>query len=187
MHYKYKNRKTALFSDLPERLLEIGPGAGANMRYYKPGTEVIAVEPNPHMHRSLIDQSERYGLQLRIVKGSAEVLNLMDNSIDAVVSTLTLCTIPDERQALSEIKRVLKPGGKFYFLEHVAANKGSLLRRIQIVIHRPWKWFFDGCHTHKNLRRRICETGFSNVQIENFKLYSPFIPITPQISGIARK
>lgn len=187
VHYKYGKRKTKLFADLPKSVVEIGPGGGANMRYLKTGTRMIAIEPNPYMHKRLRAKARKYAVNIDIRPSGAERMDIASNSVDAVFSTLTLCTIGDEKEGLNEIKRVLKPGGKFFFLEHVGARKGSLLRKIQEWVHRPWFWLFEGCHTHKDIAKSIRDAGFAEVHMENFKLYSPFIPITPQISGYALK
>ncbi|WP_430968284.1 class I SAM-dependent methyltransferase [Spongiimicrobium sp. 2-473A-2-J] len=186
-HYLYSNRKRKLFGELPLTLVEIGPGAGANIRYLQQKSQLIAIEPNEYMYRRLQNKAEKYNIDLEIKPNMAERIDLESNSVEAVISTLTLCTIADNKKALNEIKRILKPGGKFFFLEHVGAKKGSLLRGIQKLVHRPWFWFFEGCHTHKDIAQGIGEAGFSEVHMEDFNMYSPFVPITPQISGYAVK
>lgn len=183
----YKDHKAKLFSDLPQVLVEIGPGTGANIPYFKKGTQLIAVEPNTYMHERLHRKADKYVVNLEIKNCGAENMEIKSNSVDAVVSTLTLCTILEETKALDEIRRILKPGGKFFFLEHVAAKKGSFLRLIQQLVKRPWFWFFEGCHTHKDITKSIRESGFSEIRMEAFNLYSPFVPIIPQIKGYAQK
>lgn len=187
MHLLYRRRKQYLFRDLPPTVIEIGAGSGANMRYLKTGAKLTAIEPNKYMHKRLKDKANRYKIDIDIVNDRAEKIALEDNSVDVVISTLTLCTIANELAALTEIKRILKPQGRFVFIEHVGARKGTLLRKLQELIHKPWFWFFEGCHTHKDLASSIENAGFSKVGIERFNCYSPFLPLTSQISGYAIK
>lgn len=186
-HHLYGTRKKKLFSSINGSVVEIGAGTGANLRYLKKGISLTAIEPNVYMHKRLRSNADKYELKVKISDDRAEKMDIQSDSVDVVFSTLTLCTIRNETKALKEIKRILKPGGRFVFIEHVGARKGSLLRAIQVLVHKPWHWFFEGCHTHKNISKSIHNTGFSSVHIECFNLYSPFIPITPQISGFALK
>jgi len=187
MHYKYKKRKGSLLKDLPQSLVEIGPGTGANLKYFKKGTKLTAIEPNEYMHKNLKKSAVKYAVEIEIKRNIAENMDVKSNSVDAVISTLTLCTIVNEAEALKEIKRILRPGGKFFFLEHVGAGKGSVLRGIQKLVFKPWFWLFEGCHTHKEIGQTIRDSGFSKVQMESFNLYTPFIQITAQIAGYALK
>jgi SAM-dependent methyltransferase len=178
-------RKRSLFADHPAEIVEIGPGTGANFRYLSPGTRVIAVEPNPQMHRALYATAAKHGVAVDLVERSADDTGLPDNSVDWVVCTLVLCTVADPAATLSEIRRILRPGGRFVFLEHVAASEGSWLRRLQELVRRPWQWFFEGCHTHRDTLDEIRRAGFSNVRVEHDTLTSPFVPVNSQISGVA--
>ncbi|MGX1929608.1 class I SAM-dependent methyltransferase [Flagellimonas sp. 2504JD4-2] len=186
-HYMYKKKKERLFGSISGTLVEIGSGAGANFKYLKDVDQVIAVEPNPYMHASLQESADKRNIKLQINPCSAEEITIESNSVDTVISTLTLCTIKNEKRALDEIKRILKPNGKFIFIEHVSAKKGSLVKFIQWLIRKPWFWLFEGCHTHKDIASSIQNAGFSKVNITRFKFISPFIPIIPQISGYTIK
>ena len=179
------DRKRSLFAGHPDEIVEIGPGVGANFRYLAPGTRVIALEPNPQMHGALRATAARHGLSVDLVERSADATGLPDNCVDWVVSTLVLCTVTDPAATLSEIRRILRPGGRFVFVEHVAASPGSWLRRIQELVRRPWQWFFEGCHTHRDTLFEIRRAGFSNVRVEHKTLMSPFVPVNSQISGVA--
>ncbi len=179
------DRKRSLFAEHPQEIVEIGPGVGANFRYLSPGTRVIALEPNPQMHGALRAMAAKHGVSLKLVERSATDTGLPDNSVDWVVSTLVLCTVADPGATLSEIRRILRPGGQFVFIEHVAAARGSWLRRIQELVLRPWQWFFEGCHTHRDTLAEIRLAGFSNVRVERNTLLSPFVPVNSQISGVA--
>ena len=85
------------------------------------------------------------------------------------------------------MKRVLKPSGKFVFIEHVRAKEKSFLSYLQNILHKPWHWCFEGCHTNRDIQTEIEAAGFSELEIENYNLYSAIVPITPQIRGIAIK
>src|SRR5699024_494896 len=100
---------------------------------------------------------------MEIITGAAESVPLAEASMDTVVSTLVLCSVDRIDKALSEIKRVLKPGGHFLFIEHVAAPQQSSLRRIQRWINPLWKRVADGCHTDRETWKAIKKAGFDHV------------------------
>ena len=104
------SRKSKLFADLPDEVVELGAGVGANFRYLKPGTAVTAIEPNPHMHNGLRKRAGRFGIDLRIVASGAEAIDLPDDSVDAVICTLVLCTVDKPERVLAEVNRILRPG-----------------------------------------------------------------------------
>jgi SAM-dependent methyltransferase len=183
MHRKYEGLKGALFGDLEGVVVEIGAGVGANFRYLPPGTRVIAFEPNAHMHARLARAARRWSIDLEIRGRGAETLDLADGSVDAVLASLVLCTVDDPQGVVSEIRRVLRPGGRFVCIEHVTAPPASLLGRIQRWIHRPWRWFFEGCHTHRDTARTLREAGFRDVAIAPFTWRSLFVPVRPQLSA----
>jgi ubiquinone/menaquinone biosynthesis C-methylase UbiE len=187
MDVVYGQRKRAVFHNLPATIVEIGPGTGANMRYYPPGTRVIAVEPNPAMHPYLRKAARRYGLQLDLRSIKAEHLDLGTESTDVVVSTLVLCSVDDPDQVVSEIRRVLKPGGRFIYLEHVAAMKDTALARMQDFLHRLWLVLFDGCRLNRHTWATINTAGFQQVDMDCFMLKSTWVPVSPHIFGVAVK
>ena len=187
MNVIWGKSKKVLFQNHPEIVVEIGPGAGANMRYLKKGTRLIAIEPNIHMHSNLRKSAKRYGINLDIKPIIGEAIDLADNSCDFVVSTLVLCTVEDPLQCINQIKRILKPSGEFVFIEHVKATENSILSTIQNLIHKPWHWFFEGCHTNRDTKGLLESAGFSSLSLEKYNSYSPFIPIIPQIRGRAVK
>jgi SAM-dependent methyltransferase len=187
MHRALGERKRALFSELPERILEIGPGLGANFRYYRPGTHVVALEPSPFMHDALRAAAHRYDLSLEIQETWAEKLTLEDESVDAVVGTLLLCSVRAPEQVMGNVRRVLRPGGKFVFLEHVAAPAGSTRRVVQNALSPPWRVVFEGCEPNRNTRALIEATGFANLHVDEYVARSPYYPINSQIAGWAEK
>lgn len=185
MHRQYGRRKRELFAGLPPALVEIGPGAGANFRYYPPGTRVIAFEPNPAIHGRLRQAAVRWGIELDLRAESAAALDLPDGSADAVVSTLVLCMVPDPRRAVAEVHRVLRPGGRFLFIEHVAAPAGSALRVLQRIVRRPWRWLSEGCCVDRDTAAVLAAAGFTSLRVERFRLRTPLLPVRPHIAGEA--
>lgn len=184
MHREYGERKLRIFGELPPEIVELGPGSGANFRYYPRGTRVIAVEPNPAMHRRMYAQAGRYGIELDLRHAGAEGMDVATASVDLVVSTLVLCTVRDPAQAVAEVKRVLRPGGRFAFLEHVAAPPGTRLRRVQKALRRPWAWLGEGCQLNRDTARTIESAGFGGLELERFDAHGN-TPVRPHISGFA--
>mgnify|MGYP003671675648 CR=1 FL=1 len=187
MDYLFGKSKRALFNDHPETVVEIGPGTGANMRYLKKGTRLIAIEPNIHMHDNLKKSADKYGIRLEIKTLMGEFIDLPDNSCDFVISTLVLCTVQHPAKCVDQIMRILKPSGVFVFIEHVRAKEKTILAFIQNLVHKPWHWFFEGCNTNRDTKALLELAGFSDLDIESYNSYSPFIPIIPQIQGRAIK
>ncbi|MBD3616347.1 MAG: class I SAM-dependent methyltransferase [Gracilimonas sp.] len=187
MHARYGKRKSVLFKDHPKEVIEIGAGYGANFRYLKSGTRVIAVEPNSSLRDILKKRAERFGIILEIHHGGAEELLIPDNHVEMVLGSLVLCSVNDPIQVVSEIKRVLKAGGRFAYLEHVKAREGSWVYGIQRMVRKPWKCFFDGCHVTRDTGKLIQNSGFKNVDQQAFNSRTIFVPIIPHISGVAVK
>ena len=179
------DRKKILFAGLQGSILEIGPGAGPNLKFMPGNSRWIGVEPNPFMHPYLKTAAADLSLEIEIFAATAERLPAEDASADVVISTLVLCSVSDPAATLKEIIRVLKPGGRFIFIEHVAAPEGSFLRRVQHLIRSVWKRIADGCHTDRETWATIQAAGFSEVSIEYFRV--PLGPVSTQISGYAVK
>ncbi len=187
MDRAYGSRKKSVFSRLPGTLVEIGAGTGANFRYYPPGTKVIAVEPSVAMHASLRANARRWKIELDIRTMRGEEMDLETESVQAVVGTLVLCTVQNPELVLAEVLRILEPGGRYIFLEHVAAPAGSKLRGMQNLLQRPWRWITEGCHLNRNTHALLQNAGFSRVDMDCFMLQSSLFPFTPHIFGLAVK
>jgi SAM-dependent methyltransferase len=184
-------RKQALLGNLHGTILEIGPGTGPNLRYYPAGIDWVGIEPNPFMHfylqqsiRALGGAAGRFRIESGDPAGSR--LPALDNSVDAVVSTLVLCSTPHPEQNLQEILRVLKPGGCFVFIEHVAAPRGTRLRALQNFIQPLWTRVADGCHPNRETWETITQAGFGQVDFEHFRVPGGG-PAGPHIAGVAIK
>src|SRR5437764_4969074 len=124
-----RDRRRALLEQARGRVLEIGGGTGANLPFYGPGVdELVITEPEEPMARRLERKLEGYSLPVQLVRTLAEQLPFEDESFDVVVATLVLCTVDDPARALGEARRVLKPGGRLLFLEHVRSDDPKLAR-----------------------------------------------------------
>jgi ubiquinone/menaquinone biosynthesis C-methylase UbiE len=178
-------RKRSLFANLQGKVLEIGPGTGPNLPYYPKDIHWIGIEPNPYMHSYLHKQAKKLGLNIDLRIGNAEWLDAEDNSIDTVVSTLVLCSVPNIDYTLQAILRVLKPGGRFLFIEHVAAPQGTVLRQAQRAIRPIWKVIGDGCHPDRETLIALENAGFASVNYERFDAKLPIV--SPHVIGVATK
>ncbi len=179
------DRKRALLRQLDGVVLEIGPGTGANLGYYPSGTRLIGIEPNPYMHDYLRREAERLSREIEIRNGAAERLDVADASVDAVVSTLVLCSVRDQAATLAEVLRVLRPGGRFVFLEHVAAPQGTWRRAVQRAVRPLWGVLGDGCRPNRETWRAIEQAGFAHVALDHFRVSVPVV--SPHIAGWAIK
>mgnify|MGYP005839742865 CR=1 FL=1 len=178
-------RRQSLLAGLRGHVLEIGPGGGPNLAYFAPTVTWTGVEPNPYMHPYLLRRAAQLGRAVDLRLGVAEELPVDDACQDAVVATLVLCSVQDPQRVLAEVLRVLKPGGNFVFVEHVAAAPDSLLRRVQNAINPLWRRIADGCHANRETWATISAAGFSQVTLEHYNTNLPLV--TPHIAGIARK
>ena len=178
-------RKHQLLGPLRGRILEIGPGAGANLAFFSTDVSWIGIEPNPAMYPYLQAEAKRVGLAIEIRDSKSEALPVPDSSVDAVVSTLVLCSVRDPVHTLQEIMRVLKPGGTFVFIEHVAAPPHTNLRRVQNYINPAWQVVGDGCHPNRETWTVIEQAGFQSLQLEHFRVDVPIVGT--QIAGVGTK
>ncbi|SNT37446.1 Ubiquinone/menaquinone biosynthesis C-methylase UbiE [Asanoa hainanensis] len=183
--WNVRHRKRRVFADLPPTVVELGSGVGANLRYLRPGSTLVAIEPNVPMHRRLRAAAARRAVRLDLRDRVAEHTGLADRSADCVISSLVLCTVADPAAVLAEVRRILRPGGTFRFVEHVAARPGSPTRALQRLLRRPWAWTFEGCSCERDLAGLLRAAGFARVDIEPYRLHSPFITFNTQIAGIA--
>ena len=186
LEWNLKRHKRRVFADLPRTVVELGSGVGANLRYLPAGSTLIALEPNPHMHRRLRAAAERRGVRLDLREVVAEHTGLPDHSVDTVISSLVLCSVADPAGVLAEVRRILRPGGTFRFVEHVVARPGTPTRWLQRALRRPWAWTFEGCSCERDLATAVDAAGFARVDVEPFRLHTPFVTFNTQIAGIAR-
>ena len=186
-HYEplVDEHKRRLFANVSGTVVEIGPGAGANLRLFPPHVRWIGVEPNVHMHAYLKREARDRNVSVDLRTGTAEHTGLDDGVADVVVSTLVLCSVDDPARALAEVRRILKPGGPFIFLEHVAAPPRTALRLLQRAIRAPWQCLADGCHPDRDTLAAIEAAGFERVEYERFRVPVPIV--SPHVAGVAYK
>lgn len=157
----YGEDRHRLLSGLRGRVLEIGPGTGNNLPHYPSEVSWVGVEPNVHMHHRLRARARALGRQVELHLGSAEALPFPAQSFDAVVATLVLCSVADQDAALREVRRVLRPGGRFLFLEHVGAPRSSGLRLVQELVAPLWSSLGHGCRPDRETGEALERAGFA--------------------------
>jgi ubiquinone/menaquinone biosynthesis C-methylase UbiE len=131
------------------RVVEIGSGTGANLEHY-PRTieELVCTEPEEPMAERLREKAARSGLPVRVVTAPAERLPFEDDTFDTAVAALVLCTVDDPERTLAELARVLRPGGRFVFMEHVRSTDPRVAKW-QDRLHPLWVRFGHGCHCNR--------------------------------------
>jgi len=165
------------------RVLEVGMGSGLNLEFYNRDQVdmVYGLEPSEGMRRKAIPNIDRSPVSVEWLSLPGEQIPLPDESIDTVLLTFTLCTIPDWRKALEQMKRVLKPGGDLLFLEHGEAPHEAT-RKWQNRITPAWKKVAGGCHLNRHIADLITHAGFEIQELENL-----YMPNAPKIAGYLYK
>ena len=186
-HISRRHKKAAFSYVSGDVVVELGAGTGANFGFLRRGTVVHAVEPRRAMHDRLREAADEAGVELHIQPSGAERLDLPDASVDEVICSLVLCTVDDPQAVVAEVLRVLRPGGRFRFVEHVAAPDG-IRAVVQRAIRRPWGWLFEGCDPHRRTPELIEAAGFSSVEIQRRRFrQSMFWPVNTAAWGIATR
>jgi len=180
--------RTALLADLRGDVVELGAGTGRNLRFYGEGVSSLTLaEPDRHMRRRLerAVAASPWAARTRVVDWPAERLALPDTSVDAVVSTLVMCTVPDPAGALAEARRALRPDGRLLFWEHVASDdprRRAWQRRAEPI----WLRLSDGCHLCRETERAIANAGFAFESITRESARKALPIVRPTIRGVAR-
>lgn len=164
-------------------VLEVGMGSAINLEFYDPQRVdlVYGLEPSDGMRRKAQDNLRRATVKVEWLDLPGEEIPLEDNSVDTVLLTFTLCTIPDWNTALQQMKRVLKPGGELLFLEHGESDQPGV-KKWQHRITPAWKKVAGGCHLNRHIADLIREAGFEIRELENL-----YIPKAPKIAGYIYK
>jgi ubiquinone/menaquinone biosynthesis C-methylase UbiE len=150
-------------------------------------TGVLAVEPEPRLRAAAEQAAQATAVPVDVVDGLADRIPAEDGVFDAAVASLVLCSVPDQAVALRELARVLRPGGRLYFWEHVR-DEGRGLARVQDALDRTvWPVFFGGCHTGRDTAAEMATAGFTVERMERFRFPDRGVPspIAPQILGTA--
>lgn len=172
----------ALLGALRGTVLELGPGAGGNLHHYAPGVRWVGVEPSAAAREQTRAEATRLGMHVEVRPGRAEALDLADSSVDAVVCSFVLCSVADQAAALAQVRRVLRPDGRFVFAEHVAAVRGTWTRRAQNVC-AAFSW--QACRPNRDSGRAIQRAGFTVVDLHRFTMPGPFGLGIPHLAGAA--
>ncbi len=181
--------RKALLAGLEGRVIEVGAGHGLNFPYYPQSvTEVVAIEPEPHLCDLARQAAERAPVRVEVRTGTAEALPAGDGEFDAAVASLVLCSVRDQLAALAEISRVLRPGGELRFYEHVVSDRpgwACLQRVLDATIYPP---LAGGCHCARDTRTAILNSGFAIAHEQRIAFKpSPIAPAIPHILGAARR
>jgi SAM-dependent methyltransferase len=177
----YVTHKRRLLGALAGTVLEIGAGGGANFAWYPADIDWIGLEPSRVRRRPLAATAAAHGHHAPVIAAPAETIPLPDGRVDAVVSTVVLCSVADQARVLAEIQRVLRPGGQFVFFEHVAAPAGTWSRRMQSCWAPISRRFDAGCDPGRDTGKAIAAAGFRAVQARRYSrrpaagVYNPFI------------
>lgn len=177
-------RRSELLADARGDVLEIGAGTGLNLRHYAQVDTLVLTEPDRQMARRLHSRAAAHPSRPRVVEASAEDLPFPDSSFDTVVSTMVLCTVPDPGQVMSEVRRVLRPQGRFLFIEHVRSDQPRLAGW-QDRLHPVWKPFAMGCHCNRDTLGLLSATTWTVDHLQHFRwLGMPFL-VKPAVTGAA--
>lgn len=181
------DRRATLLAGASGRTLEIGAGTGVNLERYPDAVgELILTEPFEPMARRLRERVAAAGRAATVVVAPAEALPVDDGSIDTVVVTLVLCTVGDLPATLAEVARVLKPGGRLLFIEHVRSEDAAVARR-QDRYERPWRFVAHGCHPNRDTVAAVEASGLEMAELERGRMpKSPQI-VKPLVQGVAVK
>ena len=148
------------------RVLEIGIGSGLNLPFYRSNVrEIVGVDPAPQLIAIARQLAGRLPMPVTFLEESAETISLDDNTIDTIVTTWTMCSVPQVGRVLAEMRRVLKPSGRMLLVEHGLAPEVRV-QRWQNRLTPAWKRVSGGCHLNRPIRTMIEDAGFSFDRLE---------------------
>lgn len=184
-----RGMREELLSSASGRTLELGAGTGLNLAHYPPAvSDLVLTEPDPYMARRLrarLERDPRGVGSTEVVECGAESLPFEDRGFDTVVSTLCLCSVEDPERAVSEVARVLRPDGRFLYLEHVR-SEDERVQRWQDRLERPWGWLGAGCHPNRDTAATLAAGGLRLDGLERDRMPKSPPIVRPLIRGEAR-
>ncbi|MEZ4440604.1 MAG: class I SAM-dependent methyltransferase [Polyangiaceae bacterium] len=170
-------------------VLEVGAGTGANLDLYPRSATLTLSEPDRHMRARLARRARgSTAASIATIDGAAtEALPYPDQRFDVVVSTLVLCSVTDLQASLRQIRRVLRPGGKLLFIEHVKAPAGTRRRLAQQLVEPAWRRLAGNCHLTRVTDRAIEEAGLTLTRVERESMRKALPIVRPTIRGVATR
>lgn len=179
--------RAALLQGVSGVVLDVGAGTGLNVRHVpKADTRLLLTEPDPDMRARLTRRAADERPDATVLDAPAEALPLHDGSVDVVVCTLVLCSVPEQAPALAELRRVLRPGGRLVFLEHVAAEEGSALLRWQRRLEPLWWHIAERCALTRRTDQALLDAGFTLESVARERMRGGVPWVSPTIRGVAR-
>ena len=179
----YNRYRRAAIAHATGRLLMVGLGPGTDLKFVPSTvTSVAAVEPVATFRRMASRLAVRRGIAADIADGTGESIPFPDNSFDSVHVGLVLCSVDDVAATLSEIRRVLVPGGRLVVLEHVRGEGAT--GRLQDLVAKPWSWLAAGCEPNRRTIDSIAAAGFDITELHSIRTPVPF-PCKPHLQGFA--
>lgn len=177
-----------LLAPLTGRVIEIGGGTGENLKHYSPLTsQIVFTEPDRFMLKRAKQRSAEQGSGFELVRASGEKLPFKDDSFDSAVATLVLCSVVNQETVIDEIKRVLRPGGTFYFFEHVLDIESEQIAKRQQRWARIWSKVGAGCRPDRSTDDAISAAGLDIIEMKRFPVPGAPKLVRPHILGEARK
>ncbi len=183
------DHRDELLAGLAGRVIEVGAGTGLNFAHYPNDvSEVVAVEPESYLRAAAEAAAAAAATPVTVVDGTADELPAAAGKFDGGVTSLVLCSVPNQASALAELFRVIRPGGELRLYEHVRSAKPGFAR-VQRTLDLVWPWFGGGCHTSRGTEHAVTEAGFTIERVRHFT-FRPALcaaPVSPHIIGIARR
>ena len=171
--------RASLVTDLQGDVLEIGCGTGLMFPHYKSGVRLMATEPDEDFMRRAEERAKSSEAEVLFKVERGESLPFEDASFDAVVSATVLCSVQSVEQALSEVKRVLRPGGQFRLIEHVKSDR-AVAGALMDAINPLWRALNrQGCNMNRVTEASLRSAGFTLLEVEPFQIFAPAFPPFP--------
>lgn len=178
-----------LLAGIGGEVVEVGCGNGMNFaRYPNTVTGVQAIEPEPHLRQLARSAATHAPVRIDVTPGTGEALPLPDDSVDAGVLCLVLCSMPNPRATVGELARVIRPGGTLVFLEHCSADRAALRFVQRIADATVWPMLTGGCHTSRDPLSTIRDGGFAVDTVRHLRYPEhPTVPASPHVLGRASR
>jgi ubiquinone/menaquinone biosynthesis C-methylase UbiE len=168
--------RAEMVADLDGRVLEIGCGNGSNFQHYASSTTVVATDYSEYMLKPARAAAEAASATIEVQAANAMELPFEDGNFDAVVSSLVLCSVPDQGRSLAELRRVLRAGGELRLFEHVRSQR-TWVAVLQRVATSLWQIPGDGCHLDRDTERAVRDAGFKVESSERLALGLPHVQL----------